>query len=127
MLSVYIAEFIQDAPSVRSLGKSHRQSYVLKSNPARRVFDMGRLRQRCHRESVTYDDALSHGDDSDLRPPPSFCAGVLVYRRVSKRLNCRVVSVSPSGHPDADDDHIKRDGNDGRHLAVSKVNSVGLS
>jgi len=39
---------------------------------------------------------------------------------------CRL--VGPRGKPDADDDHVKRDGDDGRHLAVSNhVLAVGLT
>jgi len=63
----------------------------------------------------------------DLHPTTLFRVGAIVHRdgRVSKQYVCH--PASPSGQPDTDDDHVKRDGDDGRNLLASNVDSAGLS
>ena len=71
------------------------------------------------------DFALGQGRDVDLHPASSFCAETVVHRRVSERYMHRL--DSSSGQPDADDDHVKGDGDDGRDLLIRDNVSVGLS
>ena len=46
-----------------------------------------------------------------------------MVHRISERDVQRV--VCPGSLPNTDDDHIERDGDDGRHLAVNSSMSVG--
>lgn len=70
------------------------------------------------------DFALGQCHDVDLRPPPSFCAArIVICRCVSARdIRDTVVATSQS---DADDNHVKRDGNDWRNLVTSNNVSMG--
>ena len=72
---------------------------------------------------TTVDFALSQRRDVDLHPAPSFRA--VLHGRVSERRVSRL--VGPSGQPDANDDHVKGDGDDGRDLFISDNVSVGCS
>ena len=65
--------------------------------------------------------ALGQCCDEDLHPTPSFCARVVFYRRGLRR------HTSTSGQPDADYDHVKGDGYDGRDLLIRENVSVRLS
>ena len=69
-----------------------------------------------------FDLALGQCSDLDLHSAPSFHAEAVVRGGDSERYTCRL--VGPSGQPDTDNNHIKRDGDDGRDLVVSKNVSV---
>ena len=63
------------------------------------------------------DFALRQCRDVNLRSPPSLRAQTLFRGGVRERYICHLGDTS--GHPDADDDHVKRDRDDGRDLWAS--------
>jgi len=70
------------------------------------------------------DFAVGQCHNVDLRSPPSFCDARIVIRRC---VSARDIgdTVGATGQSDADDNHVKRDGDDGRHLVTSNNVSVG--
>ena len=96
---------------------SHRLSHVPEFDLARTVFATDRTHQRHRRVLTIFDLALGQRRDMDLHSAPSFRAETVVRGGGPERYACRL--VGPRGQPDADDDHVKRDGDDGRHLAVN--------
>ena len=61
------------------------------------------------------DFALSQCCDVDLHRPPS-CAQAGLHRHASMRCVCHLGGTS--GQPDANDDHVKRDRDDGGDLSI---------
>ena len=93
---------------------SHRRSYA----DVARVFVTDTTCGRHWRALIVVDFALGQCGDVDLCSLSSVCAETVIRGRVSKQYTCHS-TVSPSSQPDADDDHIKRDGDDWRDLVIS--------
>lgn len=61
----------------------------------------------------------------DLHSVPAFCADAVLRECVSEWYTSYL--VSPTDHRDTDNNHVKRDRDDGRDLVVSSNVSAALS
>ena len=102
---------------IANLFRSHHRSFAGGSDLARRVFVPDTTCGGHQRALTLVDLALGQCCDDNLHPTPSFCTQIVVCRHASKRYTCR--AVSPSSKADTDDNHIKRDADDGRDLVIS--------
>jgi hypothetical protein len=108
----------RDASPTRSLCGSHHRSFVAESSLSRRGFVTDKTCGRHQRAFTLVDFALGQCCNMDLRSPPSFCTETVSRGGVSKQYACHS-TASPSSQPDTDDDHIERDGDDGRDLVIN--------
>ena len=76
----------------------------------------GRAHQGHWRKLTIFNLALGQRCDVDLHSVPSVCAEAVVRVRDLKGYACLLAGTT--GQPDADNNHVKRDGNNGRDLVA---------